>query len=456
MTTKSITEIEESKTEILDDISNEPEEVDIKKLAALKAKNRAKQQEKKQEKASMSAKIIQEKERSMVFGVVGTGQAGSRVAQSFYQLGYNAIAINTAIQDLKHIQIPDSNKLLIQSGALGGAAKELTIGLDAAEIHKGEITQLINEVLGISQVNILCSSLGGGSGAGSIPVMIDVLLETGKPLIVIAVLPMSNDDVQTKHNAIETLSKLAQYTREKKVANLIVVDNAKIESIYHNVGQMDFYDVANKVIVDPLDAFNTLSSMPSSTKALDSAELAKIMIDGEGLSVYGEFTIANFEEDTAIAEAVINNLSQNLLAEGFDLKQAKYVGFMVAANKEVWQKIPASSINYATSMVNDLCGSPVGVFKGVYTVDMPENVVKVYSIFSGLGLPQVRVNQLKEEAKEYMTAVKEKNAERNLTLELDTGVNETVAAAQKIKDKIAAKSSAFNKLMGGKVVDRRK
>ena len=47
-----------------------------------------------------------------------------------------------------------------------------------------------------------------------------------------------------------------------------------------------------------------------------------------------------------------------------------------------------------------------------------------------------------------------KDEARNLNLQLDTGTNETVSAAQKVKDKMAAKSSAFGKLVGG-VVDRR-
>jgi hypothetical protein len=38
---------------------------------------------------------------------------------------------------------------------------------------------------------------------------------------------------------------------------------------------------------------------------------------------------------------------------------------------------------------------------------------------------------------------------------LNTGVNETVSEAQKVREKIAAKSSAFGKFMGA-VVDKRK
>ena len=338
---------------------------------------------------------------------------------------------------------------------IGGAAKELEIGRVAAESHKGEILQLINEKLSSSQVNILCLSLGGGSGAGSCETMVDLLSGLGKPLIVMTILPMDNEDAQTKSNALETLTKLTKMTQAKKVNNLIVVDNTKIESIYHNVSQMEFYGVANKAIVNTIDVFNTLSAMPSPSKPLDPMEFSKILLDGEGLTVYGEFTVENYEEDVGIATAVMENLSNNLLASGFDLKQSKYVGYLVTANRDVWAKIPSSSIGYANSLVSDLCGSPQGIFKGVYVVDSPENVVKVYSIFAGLGLPTSRIEELKSSTKELQSKIKVKDDARNLTLQLDTGINETVTAAQKIKNAISAKNSSFGKFVSG-TVDRRK
>jgi cell division GTPase FtsZ len=452
MSATSIIE-DDSSENIIDDISNvkvkKEDSVDLNKLSALKAKSQAKQQETK-----MAAKIVSNKERSLSLGIIGSGQAGSRIAETFCKLGYATCVINTAMQDLKYIDVPDANKLLLEYG-LGGAAKEIEIGKAAAEAHREEIIQLINDKIGNSQVNVLCLSLGGGSGAGSCETLVDILSEMGKPLVVMTILPMDTEDAQTKSNALETLSKLSRLTQTKKVNNLIVVDNAKIEAIYHNISQIEFYGVANKAIVNPIDMFNTLSSMPSSTKALDPMEFSKVFIDGEGMSVYGEFIVENYTEDTAIAEAVINNLSRNLLAEGFDLKQSKYVGFIVTANKSVWDSIPASSVNYATSMINDLCGNPKGVFKGMYVIDSPDNVVKVYSMFSGLGLPSSRIDQLKNETKELQSKVKSKDDSRNLTLQLETSANETVSAAQKIKEKIAIKSSSFGKLLNG-VVDRRK
>lgn len=448
--------VEEVSEEIVDDVSANPVEelspevLDINKLAALKAKSQAKQNEQKVA-TSMNTK---KRDRSVVFGIIGSGQAGGRIAEAFYRLGYDAIAINTAMQDLKHIDIPDANKLLLE-GTLGGAAKETDIGHQAAEANRDSIAELIDMKLSSAQLNILCLSLGGGSGAGSCDVMVDILSQTGKPLVVMAALPMDTEDAQTKHNALETLAKLAKMTQTKKVNNLIVVDNAKIEAIYHNVSQTEFFSVANKAIVEPIDVFNTLSSMPSSVKGLDPMEFSKLFVDGEGLTVYGELTVENYAEETALAQAVINNLGSNLLASGFDLKQSKYVGVIFAANKNVWKQIPSVSVNYSMAMINDTCANPKAVFKGIYEVDdIKEDVVKVYSMYSGIGLPEARVSQLKKEAQTHMQNAKGKDDNRNLTLNLDTGVNETISEAQKIKDKISAKSSAFGKMMG--VKDRRK
>lgn len=55
-----------------------------------------------------------------------------------------------------------------------------------------------------------------------------------------------------------------------------------------------------------------------------------------------------------------------------------------------------------------------------------------------------------------MAAVKSKDEQRTVNMCLDTGTNDVVSAAQRVKDKIAQKSSALGKLVNGGVVDRRK
>lgn len=433
---------------IINDIENvqvkEPE-IDLNKLAALKSKMQ--NQESKMPKVS-------KKERSWNFGVVGCGQAGSRIAECFYKLGYNTIAINTALQDLKFIEIPDTNKLLLNYGS-GGASKDLSIGEAAAEMHRGLITDLVKSKLSDTEVFVVCSSLGGGSGAGSIPVVVDVLSQFGIPIIVLAALPMNSEDPQTKSNTIETLAKLATLVQNKVVANLITCDNAHIETMLADVNQLEFFGEANKAIVSPLDAFNCFSNMPSPVKPLDSTEFGKLLLDGEGLSIYGSLTVSDYMGDTALSEAIITSLDGNLLASGFDLKKAKYVGVIMAANKKVFSKIPKASTTYAHHIIQEKCGTPQAIFNGTYVTDDEEDAIKVYTFFSGLSLPEIRVSELKEEVTSHKKIIQSKSEHRNISLNIDLGKSDAVSTAQQVKAKIAAKNSNFGKLMGN-VIDRRK
>jgi hypothetical protein len=76
-------------------------------------------------------------------------------------------------------------------------------------------------------------------------------------------------------------------------------------------------------------------------------------------------------------------------------------------------------------------------------------------MFSGLSLPDARVEQLKKEASVLSQVTKDKDEARNLSLKIDTGKEENTSAAQKVKDKIVSKSSTFGKFMSN-VQDRRK
>lgn len=426
------------------------QELEDQKLAALKAKLAQKNGENK-----MPPRIVEKKKHSIDFFVVGSGHAGSRLAECMGKLGYTSVAINTAHQDLQDIDLPQENKLLISTG-VGGAAKSRDIGNAACESYRNEIYELITSKGNNSQMNILALSLGGGSGSGSLSFLIDMLNETNKPLIVITILPMTSEDPQTKQNSLEALAALTEYMKAGKVQNTILIDNSKLETLLSNVSPVNFYKIANEQILQPLDAFNTFSAQSSSVKAIDGMEFSRLLIDGHGFSTYSTFICENWEEDTALAESVINNLDNNLLASDMNIKQSKYVGVIFAANNNVWNKIAHASCDYAMSIIQDQCGIPNAVYRGIYVAeDIKDDVVRVYSFFAGMGLPDARVSSLKQEVAAKNEALKAKDDNRNMTLNLDSGVEKTVSQAQKIKDKIAAKSSSFGKFSAG-LVDKRK
>lgn len=435
--------IEEKSMSDMPDMDDDLTAEEQDKLAALKARVKGEE---------MPPRLIADKKRSYEFGVIGSGQAGSKIASVFAEYGYTSVVINTAQQDLASINLPDPQKLLLD-GTVGGSAKDIDLGEEVAEMNRDAIYELVHNHLSNSQILVFCLSLGGGSGAGSCNTVIDILQSLDLPIIVITVLPMDSEDAQTKHNALQTLSKLSNAAQNGLISNLIVVDNAKIESVFSDVGQFEFYKVANKAIVEPLHNLNVISAKESEVKGMDSMEWGLLMTEGGGLSCYGTMYVDNYEDEMSFADAVLSSLKSNLLADGFDLSQARYVGLVLAANANVWKKIPSRAVNYALTALDEHCSTPKAVFKGMYVTDDLSDSVRVYSVFSGLGLPDNRVKQLTDEAKEKMQQVDVKDRERNLTLNVDTG-NNTISQVQAVKNKIKRAKSNASRL--NRTLDRRK
>lgn len=404
----------------------------------------------------MTVMLVEQQDRSINVGVVGVGQCGSKLAEEFYNRGYSVVAINTAKQDLEPIKIPERQKLFLDY-ALGGAAKDLDTGAAAAEEYADQILGMLQDNFSDSEVLMLVTSGGGGTGSGSAETMVKLMAQLDKPLSVIYVLPLSSEDTLAKHNSIQTLSRLAKMAKEDIVNSLMVVDNAKIELLHPGKSMAQFWRVANESIVEPLHLFNKLSATPSEYTSLDPMDFTRIFVGTGDCALYGMIDIEDYLEEEAIAEAIITNLENGLLASEFDLKQTRSVGIIVTGSKDVLQQIPATNLEYGFAMVNKLCNEGTQVFRGVYEID-GQDTLKVYSLFSGLGLPEERVVELKAEAERHMAALQGKEDNRASNMTIDVGKTQAVSAADALHKKIKGKKSAMGKIKKNskRIVDRRR
>lgn len=404
----------------------------------------------------MALTLVNEKDRSIKIGVVGVGQAGSRLAEVFYKYGYSVGVLNTALQDLKFIQVPERKKLFLEYG-LGGAGKDLAIGEGAINEHKDTIVRFLEtEVVADNDMLFLAISGGGGTGSGSVEPLLGILKGFDRPVGVVYVLPMNTDDAVAKKNSLTTLARLAKMASTDVINTLVVVDNSKIEAIYGGLSQTEFWKMANHAIVEPFHLFNSLTSQPSEFTSLDPTDFGRIISYGD-CSLYGMIEVNNYVDETALAEAVIKGLDAGMLASGFDLKQAKVGGVLVVGSKEALEKIPANNINYMFHMISEQTDN-ASVYRGIYALNTGSDSVKIYAWFAGLGLPVDRINSLKQESIVQAAKQEEKEKGRVGAMTLDLG-DKTTTAAQEIHQKIKSKNSAFGKLTGnarGGIVDKRK
>lgn len=403
-------------------------------------------------------KQVKLRDRSLNFGVVGLGQAGSRVSETCAKFGYEACAFNTATQDLEHIELPNEKKIYLPF-ALGGAGKELENGRQAVEQNGEIVLEKLNSIFNDThEMLILAVSGGGGTGSGGAEAFINLMASLGKPIGVIYILPLETEDSLSKHNSVSTLSKLAKMASTDIITTLIVVDNAKINLIYPNLSKAEFWTIANKAIVEPLHLFNSLSSQATKYDALDSMDFGRIFTAGD-CTIYGMIEVENYMETTAIAEAVIENLESGLLASDFQLSETRFGGYIVTGNSEVLKQLPATNIHYASHVISEKCDSPQLV-GGVYEIKSDKNSVKVYTMFSGLGLPAARIKSLKSEAVAQMALIREKEKTRADRMIIDYGSgNETQTKAQEVHRLVQQKKSGFGKLTsnaGRLIIDKRR
>jgi cell division GTPase FtsZ len=401
-----------------------------------------------------------ERRVSLRFGVIGSGQAGGKLAKVFYDLGYDVCAVNTAKQDLELLEIPEGRKFFMNY-SLGGTGKDLEVARAAIEDNFEHVKTFITEHIAEADVLVLCASAGGGTGAGSASTIASLLATFGKPVIVMLVLPGSTDDSQSKFNAVQVLSEMADMASKEVINSLVLVDNAKIELAYSNLGPAQFWKVANNAIVEPLHMFNALASQPSNLESLDPMDLAKSLLEAGNCVLFGSNRISRDEyesNDLALVSAISDNLEHGLLASGFDLKEAQSVGILVTARQEVLDRVPTQSISFIFKFIADEYSS-ARVFKGIYQVPSDNDDIQIYFIFSGMGLPRERVDSLKKEADRHMSALVDKKKMSADKMNVGLNKDRTTTAADKMLDKIRKNKSAVGKLISASrkdILDRRR
>jgi len=368
--------------------------------------------------------------------------------------------------DFRSSQFEDKNKKpfvsLIEDNEYDGILSKVFDKIEA--IESVDVVREETDFYDLSMDNDCNNYLAGkqsltfihNTGSSSVETIIPLLADLGTPVGVIYVLPKATEDAQSKSNAIETLAKLARLTADDMVSCLVVADNARIEQIYGGLSQSQFWDAANEAIVEPIHIFNSLTAQASRFTSLDPSDFGKVISCGD-CSVYGMIEVDEYEEETALAEAVIESLNQNMLAEGFDLKQARVGGVIIAGSQEALNRLPAINIDYAFYMISEQTDG-ASIFRGVYAQDDIPEGIRIYTWFAGLGLPQDRIENLKKESKAQAAIAAKKESKRTASMTLDLEENKISSVQSQIHRKIKSKKSGFGKLQRGRgsIIDKRR
>ena len=287
------------------------------------------------------------------------------------------------------------------------------------------------------------------TGSGGVSELVQLIKKFELPIVVLYTLPMASEGALTKANSIKALDKIAKLAQQDIVNALIVADNSKIEQIYPSISAGQFWKIANFDIVNILNTYNTLCRCDTDFETLDPMDFARIFSTGN-CTIFGKIEVPiHIENDKVImtegdiSTAILRQLHNGLLADGFDLKETIAGGMIVTGREDILNQISAVSINFAYAELNKALGD-ANLYRGLYKDNNPKNCLTVYTIFSGLGLPRARVETLLREAQTAMQNVEQKVTNKNkMNISLDNSVS---SAEQQGYDNIKQDSTAFGRL----------
>ncbi|MGB2661716.1 MAG: tubulin-like doman-containing protein [Candidatus Omnitrophota bacterium] len=332
---------------------------------------------------------------------IGSGQCGGRLVKSFYELGYRkALAVNTTHHDLDLLELPNSQKFLMNIGEMG-AGKDMNRGKEASLRYQQEIIHLKQKIFG-SKVNhiMVCFGAGGGTGSGSATKLVEVakkyarhigIENPDKRVGVVLTLPTIGESSSplVSQNTYQVVSELGQMASEGKLSPLIIVDNEKISKMYPGLTVKNFWSTINNTVAGLFDIFNRLSALSTDYTAFDTVDYHSIMEAG-GCAIMGLTKVTEFKDKYAISQAVKKNLQKTLLANGFDLTSARVAGCIMVGGKKLMADVPGlqDNINYAFDVLSDITGKAT-VHRGIYEDN--KDSLRVYTIIGGLDLPAKRL-----------------------------------------------------------------
>lgn len=331
------------------------------------------------------------------YSFIGVGHAGSRLVQSFYDIGYRRVCVvNTAKQDLDEIKLPAENKLWLGAG---GAAKTRRLGENYMKTRYEDVISMMRKCFGNEFDRIIvCCSAGGGTGSGGFETAIaaandlveslrikKVGMQTRVGLLI--ALP-TNAERDRMPNTWEAMKLVEKMMKAKVISPVIIADNERINSIFRTATLGDVWQKANKSIAGLFHLFNKISVASTKYTAFDPADY-NMLID-MGFVTYGMMRIKSTDKED-LSEAMRKNVECNVLSGGFNLKGAKASACLFVGEENVLDNIQAGSIEHAYEQLGRVIGGGV-VHRGIYS--QKGQTLTAYTIVGGMEMPKDRLDEI--------------------------------------------------------------
>ncbi len=290
---------------------------------------------------------------------IAIGQAGGNIGQLFEERGFSVLYLNTSEEDLSTLS-GAKFKYHITGGE--GCNKDRKKAKQLVIEDYDQIAAEMDAKLAAEIIFVVFAS-GGGTGSGAGPMLCDLLLDDGKTVGVVTVIPALDESVKSHVNSYECFAEL---TKIEGLASCFILDN-------ENGNKLGL----NRSFVDDFTAFVEIPERIQNVDGnIDKAEIQ------EALKAHGMAVILHSRADSA---DVIKKLQDNIYAPIEPDRVVKYITAEMSSNVRM------------TDVEKDL-GVPVDTFQtaGEETV----------LCASGLSFPQTRLDLIYERIDENRETIK--------------------------------------------------
>lgn len=316
---------------------------------------------------------------------VAVGQAAGNIGRLFEQRGYAVIYVNTSQEDLDTLEKAKFKYHIPQGEGCNKdrrKAKQLVIDdFDslAAEIESKAKAEMIFVIF----------ASGGGTGSGAGPMLIDLLIDEGKTVGAITVIPAQSESVKSHINSYECFLEL---TGISGTAACFIIDNDKGDKLE-----------LNRMFADSFAAFLEIPEKHKSVKGnIDKAEIM------ETLKAHGMAVVVRSKdkESADIIQAVKDSALVPLETD----RAVKYITASLAGNVQM-------------ADLEKAFGTPIDNFQTF-------NDEGTICCISGLSYPQTRLNVIYNKVSENKDLIK-----NNLAATQETGLKDGVNFLEEIEPK---------------------
>jgi len=372
--------------------------------------------------------------------VIGAGQAGCNIATQFIKIGHYGVLLNTSATDLEDA-VSEIEKLekgkdfkAIKLKGYDGAAKNRAVGAQAIRDNAQLLTkELISDSkLVEADFVIIISSLGGGTGTGSISLVASILakmrenkrinvikdprtrkiISKGKPTIsVITACPEEDSNPNIKINAAETLGELEVLQEKLMLGSNLLIDNEKlINDFIHKSDEQtkgkSWITYGNMTTATTMSEITFLTNLLSKEN-FDKAEaidilatpgyltLGKTKLDKKWMENFKNKVTVDKKEDTSPEEKMIHSIiknsfsQQNIFAEDYDYEYVTHGGLVILCDHD--QEIMNSRKSLiAKRELKKILKSPImapphfGVYEGVLDENEKDAVIYTLAVIKKL------------------------------------------------------------------------